>query len=208
MRVAVALLILLISATASGAPLKGGKSSMRWQNILADRYRMERAKNLKDLKRLIAKNKLVGIPDGNAHYFLNEHLGELDAPNREYYKHARAYTRNFVLEFSGLFYARFGKKIMVTSLVRTEEYQKRLRRAGNPNAAPVRGGLRSAHLTGSVVDISFKDLSDDEISWISGWLKSAMKKNRLYAIKESRGGCFHIMVLPSYSKPTPKSKRR
>jgi hypothetical protein len=81
-----------------------------------------------------------------------------------------------------------------------------LRKSKNPNAAPVTGDQRSAHLTGSVVDISFKDLSDAEVDWIAGRLKLAMKKNRLYAIKESHGGCFHIMVFPP--KKTEKKTHR
>ena len=197
-------LVFLIPAAALAVPLKGSISSMKWQNIVADRYRLERMKNLAMVKKFIGNGKLVLVQSQGAHHFIDEHLGELDAENKNYYRHARTFTRDFILKFSADFHAKFGKQIKVTSLVRTEWYQARLRRV-NKNAAPARDELRSSHLTGATVDISFEDMSPAEMAWIEGELKSLMRQNKLYAIKEKTGGCYHIMVFPSYAqKPAPK----
>lgn len=199
-------LVFLLPSVALATPLKGSISSMRWQNIIADRYRLERMTNLAMVKKYIAKGKLVPVANQGAHYFVDEHLGELDTENKHYYRHARPFTREFILKFSADYHSKFSKRIKVTSLVRTEWYQRRLRRI-NRNAAPARNELRSAHLTGATVDISFEEMSSDEMKWIEHELKSLMRKNKLYAIKERTGGCYHIMVFPSYAKKSPPKKR-
>lgn len=196
-------LIILIPAIVTAAPPRRPISSMRWQNILADRYRLERMSNLAMVKKFIAKGKLVPVAKEGAHYFIDEHIGELDAENKNYYRHARPFTRDFILKFSAD-HAKFGKPIKATSLVRTVPYQQKLRRI-NKNAAPATGKLRSTHLTGATVDISFEDMSPDEMKWADSELKSLMRQNKIYYIREKTGGCYHIMVFPSYSRP---KKRR
>ena len=193
MRTLAFLVILFLPAAASANSCKGA-SSLRCENILADRFNLSRISNLKMLKRFVERGRLVRVPDSDKRYHLDEHLGEHDAANREFYKYARPDTRDFIERLGEAFRERFGRSIKITSLVRTREYQKRLRK--NPNAAPVWGDKSSTHLTGATFDLSFREMSDAEIAWTWDYLRREMRRGHLYAIKEKYGGCFHTMVFP------------
>jgi hypothetical protein len=188
-------ILILISPMPAYAGRCKGVSRLRCENILANRFRLKRLANLQTLKFWVKQGILVNVPDSGAHFYLDERLGERDVGNRAFYKYIRPTTRDFICKIAADFSARFGGKIKITSLVRTREYQKRLRR--NPNAAPPSGGRASTHLTGATFDLSFREMSAAEAAWTWGYLRRGMLKKRLYAIRERYGGCFHIFVFPA-----------
>jgi hypothetical protein len=113
------------------------------------------------------------------------------------YRYLRPWSKLFLERLSRQFHPRFGKRLRVTSLVRTVALQRALARR-NRNAAPAFGMSRSTHLTGATLDISKVYMTGREKRWMRQVLYSLMRQEYLYAIEEFRQPTFHIMVYRSY----------
>lgn len=177
------------------ASLSGKKDdSLRWQNLFADRDGLERLEDEEDLKRLVRAGLLVPLPE-------NQHLAvdkRIDKKGRHYfppeYRFSLPQARVFLLRLGKDHYEKFGKQLQVNSAVRTEEYQRRLRR-GNRNAAKPEGEKASSHLTGATVDITKKGMSRSERKWMQKYLLVLEREGFIEVIEESLGqDVFHIMV--------------
>jgi hypothetical protein len=95
---------------------------------------------------------------------------------------------------------------MVSSAVRTVEYQRRLMRT-NGNAAPAEGDVVSPHLTGATVDIAKSGLSRQEMAWMRQRLLILQSEGKIDVEEEFRQACFHITVYKNYAPehmPQPK----
>jgi hypothetical protein len=157
------------------------------------------------IKRFRANGYLVPVPVSTRYYYLHG----ISA----HYRYLRPWTKVFLDRLSRQHYAKFKRKLRVTSLVRTVAYQRALARR-NSNAASYRGPLRSSHLTGATLDISKRNLTKGSISWMRRVLYSLRQKRYLYAIEEFGQPTFHVMVFRRYEDyvkgrkgPRHKSRR-
>ena len=183
-------------------PLAGSKASLRRQNEAADRFGLSRLRDAAELERFIAASLLVPVQD-NAAYAIDETLGEYDRDRRELYTHARSWVPGFLDDVFGRVSRATGERFRVTALIRTMEYQRRLRR-WNPNGAKGRNHYElSSHLTGATVDVSWKDVALSTIFQIETRLRALERAGLIEATRERHNACWHIMVFPTYAKQRP-----
>lgn len=122
-------------------------------------------------------------------------------------RYLRPWTKLFLSRLSRQYRTRFGKPLRVTSLLRTAERQKALRRR-NGNAASVRGPKRSSHLTGASIDISKKGMGSAQRAWMRRVLLGLHEKGYLYAIEENQQPNFHVMVYRGYEDYVAKKVKK
>lgn len=164
-------------------------SSQLIQNSQADNDDLSRMENVTMLKRFVRGGYLVAVPLSTSTYYQ-----EAIPPS---YRYARPWTRLFLARLGRQFYARFGDRLRVTSLVRTQETQLELA-DWNANAADATGPMRSSHLTGATVDISKRFMTAAERRWMRDVLYSLRESGYVYAIEEFGQPTFHVMVYRSY----------
>ena len=87
---------------------------------------------------------------------------------------------------------------MVSSAVRTVEYQTRLMRI-NGNAADAEGDIVSPHLTGATIDIAKSGLSRRELQWMRSQLLAYQNAGIIDVEEEFHQRCFHITVYKNYN---------
>ncbi len=114
-----------------------------------------------DLDDRIAQHLLVPVP-ASASLLVNGSLPD----NRRY---CRSWTAHFLTDFARAHAARFHRPILVSSAVRTVEFQKQLILI-NGNAAAAEGDVVSPHLTGATIDIAKGTMSRQEVGWVRSWL--------------------------------------
>jgi hypothetical protein len=179
-------------------PLRGSHEVLVHQNEMADAAGLERIENDAQLNRLRAHHQLVDFPE-SASLQLNPELPE----NR---RCARPWSVKFAADMARAYYARFHEPLMVTSAVRTVQYQLRLQRV-NGNAAAVDGEGASPHLTGQAIDFGKSGMSTAEIAWMRAYLLPLMQANKIDVEEEFRQACFHISVYRSYLMPARGTER-
>ena len=108
----------------------------------------------------------------------------------------RPEARDVMLEVARAYHDRFGRLLPVTSLVRTQRYQRRLSRV-NPNAALVD---TAPHTTGMAFDISYKFLAHDEQNFVMETLAGLEREGRVEALRERRNH-FHIYAFSGGERP-------
>jgi Family of unknown function (DUF5715) len=178
------------------APLVGSAESLARQNQINEAEGLERILDDDDLDDRIAQHLLVPLPASTS-LFVN---GNLPA-NRRY---CRPWTARFLSDFSRAHMARFHGPLMVSSAVRTVEYQKRLIQI-NGNAAPAEGDVASPHLTGATIDIAKGTMTRQEVGWARSWLLPLQLAGKIDVEEEFQQACFHITVYKTYVPPLPPS---
>ena len=124
-----------------------------------------------------------------------------DGPSRKALK-ARllSYLRPAALQvLKGLaksYQARFGRPLPVSSLVRTEEYQRQLR-GSNPNATSV---PTPPHTTGLAFDILYKFMSADEQAFLMAELARLRDEARIEVLRENNDS-FHVFAFIEGTRP-------
>ena len=103
-------------------------------------------------------------------------------------------------ELGGAYQDKFGRPLPVTSLIRTDEYQRRLRESGNPNAVDV---SVEPHTTGLAFDIFYHFMSASEQEFVMGEIAQLKKDGRVEAIRELRDH-YHVFALPGGHMPEEK----
>lgn len=179
--------------------LKASRSAQIAQNRRADKDDLSRMRDRAMVRRFARAGLLVKVPIRTRHYYLR------NIPSS--YRYLRPWSKLFLDRLSRQYYARFKKKLRVTSLVRTVAYQQSLRRR-NPNAAAAYGIRRSSHLTGATLDISKKGMTSKELAWMRRVLSSLKKLGYLYAVEEFAQPSFHIMVYKNYPQYVKALQRR
>jgi hypothetical protein len=190
----IALIALMLPAGAFGQLallLKATPKSQVVQNLYADRHNLSRMSDTGMIARFSRSGYLARVPASTRHYYLASVPAE--------YRYLRPWSKLFLERLSRQYYARFKKRLKVTSAVRTVELQRALARR-NANAASANGSRRSSHLTGATLDISKRGMSRAELNWMRRVLHSLRAKNYLYAIEEFRQPTFHIMVYHNYER--------
>ncbi len=160
------------------------------ENERIDELELPRITNDEELLRLEEEEELVPV-ESSRHIDVAANLTD----SRRY---ARPWTRDFLEDLSQAYYEKFHTPLMVTSLVRTMEQQKKLRRH-NRNAAPEEGETASTHLTGSTVDILKRGMSRKQHQWIEQYFLPLKNLGLIDPIEERRQPVFHVMVMDTYS---------
>jgi hypothetical protein len=198
-----AIVVLLVSPVwmwAGGRSLLvADTSSQQVQNARADADNLSRMHDIAMVRRFARHGYLVSVPS-SAHYY---YLHGVPAP----YRYCRPWTKLFLERLSRQYYAKFGTRLRVTSLVRTVGSQTRLAKR-NGNAADATGSDQSSHLTGATLDISKHSMSPRGRSWMRDVLYSLRQAGYLYAIEEFEEPVFHVMVYANYPRYVKRLNRR
>ena len=186
-----AILLFLIPIAASPlVSLDGRKDkSQLKQNKQADKENLTRIKDDAQLAWFKNNELLVPLPETDALLVNTAHVSQK-------FRWCRPWTKKFLLSLSKKFHAKFGKKLSVNSAVRTETYQKTLRRR-NSNASQ-----SSTHTTGATVDIAKKGLRINELVWLRKELLRLEGAGLIEATEEFSQAVFHIMVFKYYGEKT------
>jgi hypothetical protein len=176
--------------------------------------------NVADRPKAADRPKVLGSSDvrGRERLFAEyEVLAELarDFGGRAYDLHDKASAKEFqarllsfirpaalsVLEELGTAYqVKFDRPLPVTSLVRTEEYQRLLRESGNPNAADV---APPPHTTGFAFDIYYRFMTASEQEFVMGEIARLEREGRVEALRELRDH-YHVFAFSEGHRPDEK----
>lgn len=180
----------IITGRVSRYTLRGTHDSLVRQNARSIEDSLERIEDDADLQDRIARGSLIRVPESGA-LIVNAALPE----DRRY---CRPWTASFLTDLSRAHQAQFHSPLIVSSAVRTVEYQKRLMRI-NGNAADAEGDVVSPHLTGATIDIAKAGLSRKEMLWMRNQLLGYQNAGVIDVEEEFRQRCFHITVYKNYS---------
>jgi hypothetical protein len=169
--------------------LRGTHDSLVRQNARAEQDALERIEDDADLHDRIARGVLVRVPESSA-LAVNPEL-----PDERRY--CRPWTADFVADLARAHQGQFRKPLVVSSAVRTVEYQKHLMRV-NRNAADAEGDIVSPHVTGATIDIAKSGLSRKEMLWMRNQLLAYQNAGVIDVEEEFHQRCFHITVYKSY----------
>jgi hypothetical protein len=171
------------------ATLRATRQSQVIQNEQADRDQLSRMEDQEMIARFVRLELLVPVENRTPQFYVHNIPGER--------RYLRPWAKLFLERLSRQYHSRFRSPLRITSLVRTEQHQRKLQRR-NPNAAAPIGEKRSAHLTGACVDISKKGMNRAQMRWVRQVLSSLKEKGYLYAVEEFTIPNFHIMVHRDY----------
>ena len=170
--------------------LRGTHDSLVRQNQRTEEDSLERIEDDADLQDRIARGQLVHVPEFSG-LMVNPDLPD----DRRY---CRPWTADFLTDLSRAYEAKFHKPLVVSSAVRTVEYQKHLMRV-NHNAADAEGDIVSPHLTGATIDIAKSGLSRSQMQWMRDHLFAYQTAGVIDVEEEFRQRCFHITVYKNYA---------
>lgn len=159
------------------------------QNVQLDQLELPRIADDEELLALEARQELVPVESSRSLSIASN----LTASRR----YCRPWTRDFLEDLSEDFYNEFHRPIVVTSLVRTVEQQRKLRRR-NGNAAPQEGETASTHLTGVTVDILKRGLTRKQHNWLNEYFMPLKQAGLIDPIEERRQPVFHVVVFNTY----------
>jgi len=176
-------------------PMKGSHEILVHQNQMALADGLDRIEDDGQLNEMRRRKLLMALPDNKA-ITVNDPL----PANRRY---ARPWTVRFLNDLSRAHYARFHTPLVITSAVRTVEFQRRLVRI-NGNAAPPTGNVASPHLYGQAIDLGKRGMSTTEVAWMRAYLTSVEKSGKIDVEEEFQQACFHISVYRRYIGLPPR----
>lgn len=171
------------------APLRGSTASLVRQNTRLIDDGLERIEDDHDLESRIAHKLLVPVPTSSM-LTINQ-----DIPLQRRY--CRPWTARFLADLARLHYETFHRPLIVSSAVRTVDYQKRLIGV-NGNAAQAEGDIVSPHLTGAAVDLPKEIFTRQEMAWMRSKLAALQEAGKIDVEEEFQQTCFHISVYKSY----------
>jgi hypothetical protein len=108
----------------------------------------------------------------------------------------RPAARDLMLELARQYRERFGRPLPVTSLVRTQAYQRLL---GETNANATRISV-PPHTTGLAFDVYYHYMSGEEQDAFMGMVADLERAGRVEALRENRDHV-HMMVMPDGRRP-------
>jgi hypothetical protein len=187
-----------ITRAAMPPPLFGSHDSLVRQNDKNEAEGLERIEDDDDLADRIARGMLVPVPV-SAKLAINHNL----PANRRY---CRPWTASFLTDLARAHAALFHSPLIVSSAVRTVEYQKQLI-GTNGNAAAAEGDIVSPHVTGATIDIAKDNLGRQELGWLRRWLLPLQQAGMIDVEEEFQQACFHITVYKSYQPSSPAPSR-
>ena len=180
----------IFTGRVSSYTLRGTHDSLVRQNARSEEEDLERIEDDADLQDRIAHGLLVRVPESSA-LVVNAALPE----DRRY---CRPWTADFLTALAHTHQAQFHTPLVVSSAVRTVEYQKKLMRI-NHNAADAEGDIVSPHVTGATIDIAKSGLSRREMEWMRTQLLGYQNAGVIDVEEEFHQRCFHITVYKNYA---------
>jgi len=108
----------------------------------------------------------------------------------------RPAARDVLLDLAREYHRQFGRLLPVTSLVRTERYQRRLGRV-NANATHVE---TPPHTTGCAFDVSYRYMAADEQQFLMDRIAQLEDEGRVEALRERRNH-IHVFVFQDGRRP-------
>jgi hypothetical protein len=171
--------------------IRGSHESLLRQNEEIDRLGLPRIEDVGQLEELKSTQQLVPLEDTKTF--------QVSPTLDPEYRYAKPWTRDFIADLSQAYYDKFHAPLVVTSAVRTVEYQRKLRRR-NKNAAPDSGETASSHLAGLSIDIAKRGMTRAQHKWFENYLADMRDQNLVEAAEERRQACFHIMVSERYAE--------
>jgi Family of unknown function (DUF5715) len=176
-----------VSETSIRSTIRGAKFRLVFEKSRA-RSIGERARTYHDVSLQIRAKKLVKIdPNNNLH--IDGGIGKewkANSAEKELLHYLTPVAKYNLLFIAQTFYKKFNKPLRVTSMNRNEEYVKKLRET-NPNATSP-----SSHEFGTTFDISHKDMTPLEKTFIEWHLLAWQKEWKMIVIKEVKNACYHI----------------
>lgn len=169
--------------------MKGTHEILVHQNQMAIADGLDRIDDdaqLQDMRRL---KLITALPDTDA-ISPDDRL----PANRRY---ARPWAVRFLNDLARAHYARFHSALVITSAVRTVEFQKRLIRT-NGNAAPPTGDVASPHLYGQAIDLGKHGMGMTEVAWMRAYLTPIEAEGKIDVEEEFQQACFHISIYRRY----------
>ncbi|MDT5269667.1 MAG: hypothetical protein QOH49_1853 [Acidobacteriota bacterium] len=115
--------------------------------------------------------------------------------------HVRPAALAMLEELGTAYESKFGRRLPVTSLVRTEEYQRLLRESGNPNAADV---APPPHTTGFAFDVYYHYMTAAEQEFVMSEIARLERAGRVEALRELRDH-YHVFVFADGRPPPAES---
>ncbi|HUG52496.1 MAG TPA: DUF5715 family protein, partial [Vicinamibacteria bacterium] len=108
----------------------------------------------------------------------------------------RPEARAVVEQLADEYHERFGRRLPITSLIRSERYQRSLTRV-NANATKVEF---PPHATGSAFDISYRYMSGGEQQFLYDRIAQLEREGKVEALRERRNH-LHVFVFESGDRP-------
>ena len=170
-------------------PMKGTHEILVHQNQMAVADGLDRIEDDSQMAEMRRYKLLVSLPDNDS-IWVNDGM----PANRRY---ARPWTVRFLNDLSKAHYTRFHTPLIITSAVRTVEFQRHLVRI-NGNAAPPTGDIASPHLYGQAVDLGKRGMSVTEVAWMRAYLTPVESAGKIDVEEEFQQSCFHISVYRRY----------
>ncbi|MET0626171.1 MAG: DUF5715 family protein [Pyrinomonadaceae bacterium] len=118
--------------------------------------------------------------------------------------HVRPAALALLEELAAAYKSKFDRPLPVTSLVRTDEYQRLLRESGNPNAADV---APPPHTTGLAFDVYYRYMTAEEQEFVMAEIARLEKAGRVEALRELRDH-YHVFVFAEGRPPSAESVDR
>ena len=114
--------------------------------------------------------------------------------------YARPAALNVLEELGSAYQEKFGRPLPVTSLIRTEEYQRTLREAGNANAGDFRV---EPHTTGLAFDVYYHFMTGEEQQFVMDEIARLERDGKVEALRELRDH-YHVFAFPDGRRPDDK----
>ena len=171
------------------------RDTLALENEVADAHHLPRIKNREELLDKIDSEYLTCVPEKSRYFYLDPRSQkDLRYLVPDALRYLRPLAGDYDEQFNSSKHSQFMK---ITSLVRTEEYQKKLTRK-NANAAKSEvPEHRSVHTTGYAFDIGTKGLTREQILWLADYLENDIRAGKILAIYEHKSQQdFHVFVIP------------
>jgi hypothetical protein len=182
----------------TSSSLRGSTASLLRQNQRLFGDQLERILDEDDLAARVDRKLLVPVPLSAALAV----SADLPASHR----FCRPWTALFLSDLARAHRTAFRRPLVVTSAVRTVDYQKQLIGI-NSNAAPAEGEIISPHIMGAAVDIAKDGFSNKELLWMRRHLLALQAQGKIDVEEEFGQACFHISVYRSYMPAAPSVRK-
>jgi hypothetical protein len=155
--------------------------------------------DLLELPRIANDDELIALEEAEELVPVEDTQGLVVAANlAENRRYCRSWTRDFLQDLGEAYYRQFHRPVTITSLVRTVDQQKKLRRR-NRNAGPEEGETASTHLTGVTFDLLKRGLTRAQHQWLEQYFLPFKEAGLVDPIEERRQPVFHVVVYKAYS---------
>jgi hypothetical protein len=116
--------------------------------------------------------------------------------HRDLLSYIRPEARDVLVKVADAYHRQFDRLLPVTSVIRTERYQRRLGGV-NPNATRVD---IAPHTTGEAFDISYRYMAPDEQNFVMDLVAKLEDEQKVEALRENRGH-IHIYAFAEGTRP-------